>query len=182
MKINIIMVALIAVSGSAFAQDKWVELGTNHTDLALAQEACQAKDINYQVPTIEYLNNMKTLKRENRLALVEVVATAFGAESKKYRRYRYTSPYFLADDNGVATEAKLIAYATGVRISNIDIQKRGFEPYIFEFEDEPRATATAQDRLDNALTDWLFTPPPGHNQFIVTPPDPLINMCVQSEG
>lgn len=180
------MATLIAVSGSAFAQDKWIELGTNHTDLAMVQEACYEKSItegiNYEVPTIKYLNNINTLKRESRLALIEVVATAFGAESKKGWRYRYTSPYFLADDNGVATEAKLIAYATGVRISNINIQKRGFEPYIFEFEDEPRATATAQDRLDNALTDYLFTPPPGHNQFIVTPPDPLINMCVQSEG
>ncbi|PKG36949.1 hypothetical protein [Psychromonas sp. Urea-02u-13] len=176
MKINIIMVALIAVSGSASAQ--WIELDTHYTKLAMVQQACQEKGNNYEVPTIQYLKDIKELNRNDRGLLIGKVAEAFGGES---RFGHYTSPYFLADDNGLAKEAQVNAYRTGLRINNIEIRDRNFEAYVFDVEEpsESRATDTPENLLHNAVNDYISSLHSAQ-QLVITPPVPLSNVCVQS--
>ncbi|MPY25347.1 ecotin family protein [Shewanella sp. YLB-07] len=177
MKTSIIMAALIAASGSAFAQDNsdsfinhhWVDLGSNHTDLAMVQRDCQALGSNYHVPTAEHMNKLPDEFRKanlyDRASLLDVVALGFGDKSR-YRKYK--SPDFLANYNGEPRRTSVRAYGSGVRIRAMYIVKNNLEPFIEEefIEEKP-----SSDPIDMLFNDFLLTLKPQ--------PKPIHNMCVQ---
>ena len=185
MKVNLVMAAFIAASGSAFAQDSsdnflnhpWISLESNHTDLAMAQQACQELDTDFHVPTEAHLNTLRSQFRQADLSgkadLLDVVALGFGEESR-YRKYN--SPDFLADYNGEARRASVRGYGTGVRIRAMHMVS---ENHTLISTEEPSNSSNSSDPVDTLFNDWFAKIEPSAPVFVAPTPSPIRNMCVQ---